>query len=184
MSNQDIELKTNTLIPSPTTPPSTPSTTPTTTSTTNTMFILDQLDLLDQSESADVVEFASQSNNAYEVEQQNQINVEELDKVDKKEEAEKEEDVEDVRVLAYLQCKSLESYTHTELDKHLKKQHNVVFDKGGYINLYTKMFLAECKTCGAGWNMYSVDPPSSENFNVDSLGAISHVTPYKGYSVR
>lgn len=89
---------------------------------------------------------------------------------------------EDIRVVAYLQCKSLESYAYSELDKHLKKQHNVQFDKGGYINLYTKMFLADCKTCGAGWNMYKVDP--HPEFGNAEKEKISHFTAYKGYSVH
>lgn len=163
MNNQDIELKTNT-------------------SQTDTMFILDQLDLMEHSESVDISIPTNDSNSTNTTPNLNNNiimniseNVSESDKEDDKDNADENKenvDEEDVRVLAYLQCKSLESYTRAELDKHLKKQHNVVFDKGGYINLYTKMFLAECRTCGAGWNMYSVDPPSSTNFNMDALGKL------------
>jgi hypothetical protein len=46
------------------------------------------------------------------------------------------------------------------------------------------MFLAECKSCGASWNMYKVDDQSRASFGSKIQEKISHVIPYKGYSVH
>ena len=51
----------------------------------------------------------------------------------------------------------LQTESEKEYMKHHNKNHNILLNKSQYIDNQLVMGSAECKTCKASWNMYSLD---------------------------